>query len=167
MSEKDKPPESLKMGNAKEIINKLAEGEIDETRARWQAKKNISVLEEDRDRINASSGAAKAFKLPDNITRLEKERLENMEERLTLINLRQELGGGNELLASERADTSTPSHPRINIRGGLKELASILLELENAGKIDHVEDKDAAQLFTIHGTPVIATSLKTIRNRDL
>ena len=54
----------------------------------------FSVLEEDRDRINASSGAAKAFKLPDNITRLEKERLENMEERLTLINLRQELGGG-------------------------------------------------------------------------
>lgn len=55
---------------------------------------------------------------------------------------------------------------KINFRGGLKELAAMLSTLEAEGKIDHVEDKDVAKLFTIHGTSVNANSLKTIRNRD-
>jgi hypothetical protein len=43
----------------------------------------------------------------------------------------------------------------------------MLLELEAAGKIDHVTDADAAELFTVKGAPVNPDSLKTVRNRDL
>lgn len=56
---------------------------------------------------------------------------------------------------------------KINVRGGLKELAAILLELESNGRIDHVTDKQAAELFTVNGAPVNPNSLKSIRCRDL
>jgi len=54
-----------------------------------------------------------------------------------------------------------------NVRGVLKGLAAILLELENAGRIDHVTDLQAAELFTVNGAPVNPDSLKSIRSRDL
>jgi hypothetical protein len=56
---------------------------------------------------------------------------------------------------------------RINVRGGLKELAVILRDLENEGRIDHITDQQAADLFTVNGNDVNAGSLKTIRNRDM
>jgi hypothetical protein len=60
-----------------------------------------------------------------------------------------------------------PSGAKINVRGGLKELASMLLKLESENTIDHVTDKDAAVLFTVRGSPVNPESLKNVRSRDL
>jgi len=59
------------------------------------------------------------------------------------------------------------AYPKINFRGGLKGLADMLHDLEGAGKIDHVTDKQAAKLFTVQGAPVNPDSLKTVRCRDL
>jgi hypothetical protein len=52
----------------------------------------------------------------------------------------------------------------INVRGGLKELVSLLHEWENKGIIDHVPDKQAAELFTVNGKEVNPDSLKKTRN---
>jgi len=71
------------------------------------------------------------------------------------------------LIADQEEALRKESAIKINVRGGLKELASMLLSLEEAGTIDHVEDKDTAQLFTVRGAPVNAGSLKTIRSRDI
>jgi len=60
-----------------------------------------------------------------------------------------------------------PSGVKINVRGGLKELASMLLKLESENTIDHVTDKDAAALFTVRGSPVNPESLRSVRSRDL
>ncbi len=60
-----------------------------------------------------------------------------------------------------------PSPPvKLNIRGGLKDLAVMLLKLENEGTIDHVTDKQAAELFTVRGAPVNPDSLKSVRNAN-
>jgi hypothetical protein len=59
------------------------------------------------------------------------------------------------------------SGEKINVRGGLKELAVMLLRLEDEGLIDHVTDKQAAEHFTVRGAPVNPDSLKSIRSRDL
>lgn len=93
--------------------------------------------------------------------------LNNLISELEILN-----GQGSELAKDNvniENDNLVPpsSGAKINVRGGLKELASMLLKLESENTIDHVTDKEAGLLFTIRGSPVNPESLKSVRNRDL
>ncbi|MGO8736126.1 MAG: hypothetical protein ACLQVM_25405 [Terriglobia bacterium] len=91
MSDDGKPQEGQDTENAKEIVKKLANGETDEEHARWKAKHGIMVLEQDHDRIMASTGAATAFELFSDVERLGKERVQNAEDKNALLRLSHDL----------------------------------------------------------------------------
>jgi|GEM_PF-5565299 hypothetical protein len=91
MSDYGKPQEGQDAEKANEIVKKLASGEMDEEHARWKAKHRIMVLEQDHDRIMASTGAATAFELFSDVKRLENERVQNAEETNKLLRLSHDL----------------------------------------------------------------------------
>lgn len=104
MDEKSKSQENQGTTDAKSIIDKLAKGETNETQARWQVKQKLLSIAKDRDRITASTVVANVIKLPDNIARLEKERSENLEDKIEFLELNQDLENSRAPLQNTNLD---------------------------------------------------------------